>query len=205
MSGVTPPPEARLLEALARIAEATKDRQPSGLRHDDADDVEGTIASDDAIGFNPLPLLRRFAEYGVRVVIIGQVAGILHGSMELTGDLDLLWSGSESDGDLLAEAFNAMDAELWDDDGNTVAVSPDAFRLPKVEFRTTQAAGDCCTPALPWGALDVSGFLDRAESASVDGFVVHYVNRDDLVAMRVAVGREKDLRRAAELQALGPE
>jgi len=29
---------------------------------------------------------------GVHIVVIGQVAGILYGYRELTGDLDLLWA-----------------------------------------------------------------------------------------------------------------
>ena len=57
--------------------------------HDDADEVTGTAATDDAIGFNPLPL-PRLHEYGAVVAVIGQVASIMHGSRELTSDLDLL-------------------------------------------------------------------------------------------------------------------
>ena len=48
----------RLEEAVRHLGEATAGRERRGLRHDDADDVTGTAATDDAIGFNPLPLLR---------------------------------------------------------------------------------------------------------------------------------------------------
>ena len=40
----------RLEEAVRRLGEATAGRERRGLRHDDADDVTGTVATDDAIG-----------------------------------------------------------------------------------------------------------------------------------------------------------
>jgi hypothetical protein len=195
--------ETRLLGALRRIDESTQGRQPDGIGHDDADETLGTIASDDAIGFDPMPLLRSLDEHRAKVVVIGQVAGILHGSTELTGDLDLLWSGSPAEAHAMSAAFAAVDAHLWDDDGNELSI-PDAFELPKVQFRTATSAGDCCTPGLPWGELDMGGALNRAESAIVGGVPIHYISRRDLIAMRLAVGRPKDLRRAEELQRLEP-
>jgi hypothetical protein len=49
----------------------------------------------------------------------------------------------------------------------------------------------------------VGDFLARALTVSdVDGLVVHYLRRDDLVLMRRAVGRPKDVRRAEELERL---
>src|SRR5690242_7959228 len=81
----------RLEDAVRRLGEATAGRKRRGVRHEDADDVTGTAATDDAIGFDPLPLLRALHAHGAVVAVIGQVAGIMHGSRELTGDLDLLW------------------------------------------------------------------------------------------------------------------
>jgi hypothetical protein len=141
-------------------------------------------------------------------VVIGQVAGILHGSTELTGDLDLLWSGSPGDAPALAAAFSDLAAELTDDDGQAVDVSR-AFFLAKVQFRTPSAAGDCCTPRLPWNGLDVSAFIGRAETAEIAGVMVRYLSLRDLIAMRRATARPKDLRRAVELErlmdVLGPD
>jgi hypothetical protein len=79
-----------LEEAVCRLGEVTAGRERHGLSHNDADDVTGTTATDDAIGFDPLPLLRTLHEHGAVVAVMGQVAGIMHGSRELTGDLDLL-------------------------------------------------------------------------------------------------------------------
>ena len=195
-------PEDRLLDAIERTAALTSERVRSGTGHDDADDEGGTIATDDAIGFDPLPLLGALDRHGAEVVVMGQVAGILHGSVELTGDLDLLWSGIPAQLAAMSAGFAAVDAELFDDDGRPLATTADAFTRPKVDFRSANASGDCCTPALPWGGLDIRAFLDRALSTTVAGVRLRFLQRSDLIAMRRAVGRPKDLRRAAELEAL---
>ena len=192
-------PGELLLSSLKRIAEVTANREPSGRTHENADDIIGTIDCDDAIGFDPLPLLASLDRAGVKAVVIGQVAGILHGSLDLTGDLDLLWSGHDDEVAGMVMAFTDVDASLSDDDGRSVTCGPAAFGLAKVNFRSTQASGDCCTPSLPWGTLDVRQFMDRAEWCEVNGVRINYLSKSDLIAMRLAAGRPKDLRRAAEL------
>jgi hypothetical protein len=193
-------PARRLREAVRRLADQTRDRPRTGLTHQDADDDTGTAATDDAAGFDPLPLLRALDLAGARVVVIGQVAGIMHGSEELTGDLDLLWDGSAAQAGLLAAAFTHASAQLTNDDGVPVPCDPGAFRLPKVLFRTATASGDCCTTALPWGSLPVTDFLGRCDTASAGDFTIRYLSRPDLIQMREAIGRPKDLRRARELR-----
>jgi hypothetical protein len=195
-------PVRRLREAVRRLAGQTRGRPCTGLTHHDADDVTGTAGTDDAVGFDPLPLLRALDLAGARVVVIGQVAGIMHGSEELTGDLDLLWDGSAAQAGLLAAAFTQASAQLTNDDGAPVPCDPEAFRLPKILFRTATASGDCCTPALPWGNLPVADFLGRCETASAGDFTIRYLSRQDLIQMRQVIGRPKDLRRAREMASL---
>jgi len=193
----------RLEQAVRLLRAATAGRERRGLRHDDADDVTGTAATDDAIGFNPLPLLRALHERGAVVAVMGQVAGIMHGSRELTGDLDLLWDGDRGQAPALAAAFAAAGARLADPEGRPLPCESAAFGGAKVLFRSALASGDCCTPALPWGDLPVAGFLARCRVATArDGLVIRYLDRADLIRMRRAVGRSKDLRRASELERL---
>ena len=194
---------ARLRVAVGRLAVLTQARVRTGRSHDDADEATGTVDTDDAHGFDPLPLLQALHEHGARVAVIGQVAGIMHGSQELTGDLDLLWDGASEQAPALAAAFGSMTASLTDDDGVPVACTPAAFGLPKVLFRCPSCCGDCCTPALPWGELPIADFLDRCRVVTArEGFEIRYVDRRDLIWMRRAVARAKDLRRAKELERL---
>jgi hypothetical protein len=148
-------------------------------------------------------LLRALHHSDAKVAVIGQVAGIMHGSRELTGDLDLLWDSDEKHTPDLAAAFASVSAELAHDNGLLLPCQPTAFRLPKVLFRSALASGDCCTPALPWGDLPVADFLTRCRvTTAAGGFEIRYLNREDLIRMRRAVGRVKDLRRAEELEQL---
>ncbi len=205
-TGLDDEPIRRLTGAVRRLAEHTAGRAPTGRSHDDADDAAGTVDTDDAVGFDPLPLLRLLAGHGAVVTVIGQVAGIMHGSTELTGDLDLLWSGAAPDAARMAVAFAAAGAALTDDDGHPLPTTEPAFARPKVVFRTACASGDCCTPALPWGTLAVADFHARALVAhTADGVPIRYLTRADLIQMRLAVARPKDLRRAAELTQLPPD
>ncbi|MFI6456857.1 hypothetical protein ACIBF6_35520 [Streptosporangium amethystogenes] len=199
-------PLERLRAAARRTRELALNRAATGLGHEDADDSIGTIGTDGALGFDPFPLLEALHHNGVRAVVIGQVAGIMHGSTELTGDLDLLWAGTPAHAPALATAFTSVNAQLTDETGKPLATHPDSFLRPKVQFASPGAGGDCCTPALPWGILQVREFLDRAITA-VDpgGLEVHYVSRKDLIQMRRAIGRPKDLRRAAELDSFASE
>ncbi|GGO09974.1 hypothetical protein GCM10010116_20040 [Microbispora rosea subsp. aerata] len=196
-------PLERLRAAARRTRELALERAGTGLSHEDADDDVGTIGTDGALGFDPFPLLEALHRHGARAVVIGQVAGIMHGSAELTGDLDLLWDGEPAHAPALAAAFMSVGARLADETGTPLATRPDALIRPKVQFTAPGAGGDCCTPALPWGGLRLREILGRAITAYGPGGVkVHYVSREDLIRMRRALGRPKDLRRADELDRL---
>jgi len=196
---------ARLGDAIRRIGVETLGREPTGIDHDHADEGLGTISSDDAIGFDPVPQLRALARHEANVVIIGQVAGIMHGSAELTGDLDLLWSGAPEEAAAMAAGFSETGAELWDDNERPIAAAAASFELPKVTFRSSNASGDCCTPGLPWGDLDVAGMIARADITTLDGITLRYLSVPDLIAMRSIVSRPKDVRRVQELRRLHPD
>lgn len=194
MSWVNETAVLRLRQAVRRIHDATRERVTTGRRPDEADDVVGTFATDGALGFDPFPFLRALDEAGAHVVVIGQVAGIMHGSTELTGDLDLLWDGTPEQAHALRDALTAT----------ACTDLPDLNRA-QVAYQVAGANGDLCTPALPWGGMDTSLCLVRAVSAhDPGGFAIRYADLDDLILMRRSLGRPKDHRRADELEALRP-
>ncbi|CAM5232869.1 Nucleotidyltransferase family protein OS=Streptomyces tendae OX=1932 GN=GUR47_06665 PE=4 SV=1 [Streptomyces tendae] len=182
----------RLRRAIERTRHATRERAPVGRLSAEADDVRGTFATDGALGFDPFPFLRALHDAGSHAVVIGQVAGILHGSAELTGDLDLLWDGTLDEARALRDALAACGC-----------TEPPDLDREQVGYRVTGADGDLCTPVLRWGDLDVTPCLARAETTRDPmGFTVRYAALDDLIRMRRALGRPKDHRRADELARL---
>lgn len=202
MSSPAETPFERLAYAVQRIGDYVDARARTGVSHDEADDTAGTIECDDAVGFDPFPLLAALDRHGARAVVIGQVAGILHGSQELTGDLDLLRAGTPDEAPRFANAFADVAAEVLDEDRRPLPLDPRAFDLPKVLFESSGACGDCCTPRLPWGSLDIVGVLDRAVAVTERGVTIHFASLNDLIEMRRVSGRPKDVRRAAELSQL---
>ena len=181
----------RLRRAVARTEDATRERAPIGRSPEEADDLLGTFATDGALGFDPFPFLQAIHDAGSRAVGIGQVAGIMHGSTELTGDLDLLWDGTPDEAHALRDALVLCGC-----------TEPPDLDRSQVGYRVTGASGDLCTPALPWGA-DVTPCLTSAETTrDPAGFAIRYAALDDLIRMRRALGRPKDHRRADELARL---
>ena len=187
-----------------QIRAHTQDRAPRGVRHDDADVEVGTYGSDDAIGFDPFPMLAVMQATGADYAVFGQVAGILHGSSDPTGDLDILWDGSSEAVEGMARAFVDAGVVLRDED--FALVPPAAYRTAlggaKVYFEGVGSAGDLCTPRLRWGALDVEAFLRRKLWARSGSLAVPYLRLEDLLAMRRAVEGTKHARRLRELEAL---
>ena len=195
-------PIERLRAATQHIGERTNGLAAHGVRHDAADDVIGTFHTDDAIGFDPFPMLALIQSTGANYAIFGQVAGIMHGSVELTGDLDILWDGSEIGRERVAEAFAAGGVTLRDEDGVICADYSATLAEPKTYFEGIGCAGDLCTPKLPWGALDVTAFLSNKVWAFSGSLLVPYLALEDLITMRRAIARPKDSRRAEELEEL---
>lgn len=197
-------PIQRLQTVSERIRAETQDRPPRGVRHDDDDGDIGTFASDDAIGFDPFPMLAVMQATEANYAVFGQVAGILHGSSEPTGDLDILWDGSPDAVDRLASELGGAGVVLRDE--AFIVVEKADYRRAlagaKVYFEGLGTAGDLCTPRLRWGALDVASFLTRKVWASAGELAVPYVCLDDLLTMRRAVPGGKHARRLRELESL---
>ncbi|MGX1509011.1 hypothetical protein RKD44_000299 [Streptomyces collinus] len=150
----------RLRRAIARTRQATRDRAPVGRRPEDADDVRGTYATDGALGFDPFPFLRALHDAGSQAVVIGQVAGIMHGSTELTGDLDLLWDGTPGEARALRAALAARGCTTLPDLGRE-----------QVGYRVTGADGDLCTPRPPVGRVGCDTLPDPGRDHSRPGWL----------------------------------
>ena len=154
--------------------------------------------------FDPLLALRVLDAHGVRFVMIGGFAGRLHGSPTVTNDLDVCYARDPENLERLATALQELRASLRD-------APPTPFRLDAKTF----AAGDQFTLATDAGNVDVLGMpagvrrFEELERASVvmdlDGLTVRVASLDDLIRMKQAAGRPKDLIEAEVLGALREE
>jgi hypothetical protein len=155
--------------------------------------------------FDPLRIFRALNEGGVRYVVIGAFAGRLLGSPTLTRDLDICHARDATNLRALAAALRELHARLRGVDRDV------PFRLDERSL----AAGDSFTFSTDAGDLDLiatpagtDGYADLARTADptdLDGLTVLVPSIDDLIRMKRAAGRPKDLIEVEVLGALRDE
>ena len=155
--------------------------------------------------FDPLRILKRLDEHRVRFVIIGGIAGRLWGSTTVTNDLDVCYARD-------AENLNALAAALADLKVNLRGVDRD---LPFVADARTLKTGDHFTFSTNAGSFDIlgtpagsNGYESLARTATamdVGGVTVLVAAIEDLILMKRAAGRPKDLIEVEVLSAVREE
>jgi hypothetical protein len=159
-------------------------------------------------GFDPDAILRTLDEHAVRFVVVGGLAGNLRGTADVTNDLDVCYARDAENLERLAVALRELDAHV-----RGPGVPDDVpFVLDALSLRH----GDTFTFSTSAGAFDIlatpsgtTGFEDLdAGATSIDlgrGLVVRVASLDDLMRMKRAAGRPKDLIQLEHLGALREE
>lgn len=155
--------------------------------------------------FDPLPAVKMLLKHGVRFVVIGGWAGRLHGSPSITNDLDICHERTRDNLERLASALQELKATLRG------APRDVPFQLDAL----TLEAGDHFTFETTAGALDILGrpagsqgyeeLSANAEPKDLDGVEVKVASVADLIRMKQAAGRPRDLVEAEILGALQEE
>jgi hypothetical protein len=150
----------------------------------------------------PLALLARLADGGVDFVVIGGIAVVAHGHIRTTRDLDITYGTEPPNLDALGRVLVDLDARLRGV-AELVPFVPDGRTLRSaglLTLETTQGALDLL--AAPPGAPAYSDLKARAETIDVDGRSIAIASLDDLVAMKRAAGRPRDLEDIEALEAI---
>lgn len=152
---------------------------------------EPPVASDD-VRFEPFPILRMLVEHEVRFVLIGGLAGNAHGSTTATLDLDICYERTHENIDRLASVLQRLHVTLrgapaglpFKVDGRTIR------RGLNFTFDTEYGPFDCLGEASGY-TYDV--LAPNAQLGDVGGINVLIASLDDLIRMKRAAGRLKDL------------
>ncbi len=128
------------------------------------------------------------------------MAGAAHGSPSVTQDLDVCYERSPDNLARLAGVLRSLHARLRGVDED-VPFRLDARSLAAGDhFTLATDLGDLDLLGTPAGTLGYEDLLPGAVDVDLDGLVVPFASLDDLIRMKRAAGRPRDL---AELEILG--
>ncbi len=135
-------------------------------------------------------------------MVIGGIAAVLHGSARNTFDLDICFATDDSNLAALADVLAGLGARLRGVEEDVPFV-PDARGLRQIELLTlVTSLGELDVLARPPGAPAYQVLRRNADRYDVGGFNVSVAAIDDLIAMKQAAGRPKDLLDIEELEAI---
>jgi predicted nucleotidyltransferase len=141
-------------------------------------------------------ILEDLNQAGVRYVLIGGIALIRHGVVRATRDIDAVFDPAEENVERIRELV-----------ANWKATRPDGSPVPEDGIAPERSIH----LATPMGELDLipekvagltfESLFARAEMRKVDGVEAPICSLSDLVTMKRAVGRDRDLADLADLEA----
>ena len=152
--------------------------------------------------FDPRALIEALVTGDVEFVVIGGIATIAHGGATLTIDLDIVPAPDRLNLDLLGRVLVGLGARLRGvaDDVPFVA---DGKTLDRIEVLCLDTpAGPLDVLRAPKGAPRYADLRAAAERVEIEGKPVLVASIPDLIAMKLAAGRPKDLVAVEELQAI---
>ena len=149
-------------------------------------------------------LLERLAAHDVAFVVIGGLAAIAHGARRMTLDLDIVPSPEPKNLRRLADAVGDLDmTEEASVDGGLQRIDPrdevDLAGSRNVSLRTSAGQLDVLNRARD--APPYEELAARAVRLPIAGVEVLVAGLDDLVAMKLASARPKDLQDVADVTA----
>lgn len=155
--------------------------------------------------FDPQRLLRALVHHDVRYVLIGGWAAVLHGSPTVTIDLDICYDRDPDNLERLASALAELDVRLRGFPRDLpFAIDARALRSGDV-FTLTTSAGDLDLLGAPAGVGGYQELMQGALDLVLDDVALKVASIDDLIRMKAAAGRPKDLIEIPILQALREE
>jgi predicted nucleotidyltransferase len=157
-------------------------------------------------GPEPLDFSRLLSALGderVEFVVIGGVAAIAHGARRTTLDLDIVPRPLHENYVRLAAALERLGVKGRIDDGEFQSLDPldpvDLARSRNMSLPTSAGQLDVLNRTL--GSPSFDELVKRGRALSIAGIPVIVVGIDDLIAMKLAAGRPRDLQDVADMTA----
>jgi sensor domain CHASE-containing protein len=157
--------------------------------------------------FDPARLLEVLSRHHVEFVLIGGLAGALHGSPAATNDADICPARTPDNLARLADALVELDARIRTEsepDGLAFDRSPELLAAVEL-LNTTTTAGDLDISFVPTGTDGYDDLVERAVAFDIGDIRVLVASLDDIIHSKCTANRAKDRATLPILEALRDE
>lgn len=155
--------------------------------------------------FDPLQILQVLDQHKVKFVIIGGIAGRLWGSTTVTNDLDICYARDRENLEALAGALKELKVKLRGADRDLSFITDGRTLKMGDSFTFTTIAGNLDCLVTPAGSGGYDALARTATKMDVGGVTVLVASLEDLIQMKRAAGRPKDLIEVEVLAAVREE
>lgn len=155
--------------------------------------------------FDAESLLRQLARHDVEFILVGGVAAVVHGSVRLTTDLDVVYARTPENIDRLVAAIAPLSPYLRGAPPGLPFRWDAATIHGGLNFTLTTSLGDLDLLGEITGGGDYTALRLDTRNIEVFGISCRCLELDRLIQVKRAAGRAKDLEVIAELEALREE
>ena len=155
--------------------------------------------------FDPLRILQTLQQHDVKFVVIGGIAGRLWGSTTVTNDLDVCYARDGANLEALATALRELKVKLRGADRDLPFIVDVRTLKNGDAFTFTTVAGNFDLLGHPAGSNGYDSLARNATTMDVGGVDVLVASLEDLILMKRAAGRPKDLIEVEVLAAVREE
>jgi hypothetical protein len=155
--------------------------------------------------YEPRRIIATLTDHDVKFILIGGLSAVIRGAPLITDDVDICYERSDENLERLAAALRELGAKLRaaPDD---VPFILDAKSLRSGDhFTFTTSAGSLDLLGTPAGVRGYEQLSKGAETMHFNLMPVKIASLDDLISMKLAAGRPKDLEAVETIAAVREE
>lgn len=162
------------------------------------------MIADPVLSFDPIRILQQLTADEVEFIVIGGIAGRIHGSPTVTNDLDICYRRTRANCARLATTLHVLGARLRDLPAHLPAQidATSIWQGHNFTFVTNAGFFDCLASPEEGAPTGYTDLTKNAETVAIADSPILVCSLEDLIRMKQAAGRAKDLIEVEVLKAV---